>query len=561
MAAGYCIAAKVPRVNFPPKKPTKEELANARSLIAAASAELERRNLATRFAAPGGLMEFVRHFWSVLEPSTPLIEGWAMEAICAHLEAVSRGEVTRLLINVPPGFSKSLITNVYWPAWEWAVINASLRYVTFSYAATLTERDNGRFRAVVLCDEYRDLFPHVVLERFGDTKIANTSTGWKFASSIEGVGTGERGDRVLLDDPNRVGESKLVLEKTASWFRQAMLNRLNDQAKSAIVIIMQRLHELDVSGTVLTAEMPYVHLNIPMEFDELRACSTTIGWSDPRTRTGELAWPERFPATEINRLKRDLGPTAYAGQYSQSPTPIGGGIFQPSWWQLWDNPQGVFPLVEFIVASLDGAFTSKEENDPSALTVWGVWTHIEGGLKRRRVILMNAWRKFLPFSGERILIDRRPNEALSAWRWRTREHWGLMEWVKDTCEEHRVHVLLIEAKGPGISAAQELRNRFGELPFSIQLVQPKGDKIARALSCQPIFSNGIVYAPDRSYAQLVIDEAESFPKGRHDDLVDSLTMALSWLRNNGLLATDEEVGEEMRRSVLHHGKKKAIYPC
>jgi len=296
-----------------------------------------------------------------------------------------------------------------------------------------------------------------------------------------------------------------------------------------------------------------------MEFDPARACSTSIGWKDPRKEDGELAWPERFSREEVDRLKRNLGPMAQSGQYQQFPTPAGGGIIQSSWWQLWEGD--VFPPVEFIVASLDGAFTSKEENDPSALTVWGVWTVTEGGLKRKRVILMSAWQKFLPFSGERTLVERRPNEALSAWRWRTREHWGLMEWVKDTCDERRAHVLLVEAKGPGISAAQELRSRFGELSFSIQLVQPKGDKVARALACQPIFSNGVVYAPDREYAQLAIDQCEVFPKGAHDDVVDSATQALSWLRDNSLLATDEEVGEALRRSVMHHGAQKAIYPC
>jgi predicted phage terminase large subunit-like protein len=250
-----------------------------------------------------------------------------------------------------------------------------------------------------------------------------------------------------------------------------------------------------------------------------------------------------------------------SGQYSQSPAPVGGGIIPAAWWKLWESSAGTFPPVDFICASLDGAFTAREENDPSALTIWGVWTETHEGVKRRRVVLMSAWRKFLPFSGERATCDRRPNESLQGWRWRTRPHWGLMEWVKDTCEERRANVLLIEAKGPGISAAQELRNRFGDLSFGIQLVQPKGDKIARVLACQPLFSQGVVYAPDREYAQLVIDELEVFPKGARDDLCDSSSQALKWLRDSGLLASDEEVVETMRRSIMHHSPQKPIYPC
>jgi len=253
--------------------------------------------------------------------------------------------------------------------------------------------------------------------------------------------------------------------------------------------------------------------------------------------------------------------SANSGQYSQSPAPVGGGIIPASWWKTWESPEGVFPPIDFVCASLDGAFTAKEENDPSALTVWGVWTETVEGIKRKRVVLMSAWRKFLPFSGDRSLVERRPSESLPMWRWRTREHWGLMEWVRDTCEERRANVLLIEAKGPGISAAQELRNRFGELPFSIQLVTPKGDKIARVLACQPLFSQGMVYAPNREFAQLVIDELEVFPKGARDDLADSTSQGLKWLRDSGLLSTDEEVSEAMRRAITYRSQEKAIYPC
>lgn len=903
-----------------------DELANARSLAAAASEELERRRLRTLFARRGqrgedgvlrgGLMDFVRHFWYILEPATDFVDGWPLWAIVEHLEAVSYNEINRLLINVPPGFSKSLLTNSFWPAWEWAVIQSSTRYVTFSYASTLTERDNGRFRAIVSCPEYQDLFPHVVLERFGDVKIANTVTGWKFASSVEGVGTGERGDRVLCfpgdtvvrtsigpisiedivggrlrvevpsvdistgkvglkpvtgwhfnpgsalvevllsdgvsfrctpdhriwtrggwvaarllgpsdriprfpvfdihdalardpelsgentgrqrgtedvhdlvigklgprasfpfvdvggeaevignarpglpsayladhikadpvapgknlgilstlgnfgrllaskycpwallkkrecpvelgvvdvlgtssiakvgeyvisriaikmadfmswgrraterlhhglvdkdifpfivapciesgvsaftgggvenflgknqgatspswdtarlaayspeggdtvnafesddrfpllvrecghvdktfcltvdgnntffvgegnsvlvsncDDPHKVNESKFVIDKTVEWFRQAMLNRLNDQERSAVVVIMQRIHEVDVSGVILSKGMDFTHLMIPMEYDPGRHCETSIGWSDPRSVEGELAWPERFPQKVIAQLKHDLGPSAYASQYSQSPTPVGAGIIPRDSWQLWQSPTGVFPPVEFVVASLDGAFTEKEENDPSALTVWGVWTETVAGVKRKRIVLMRSWAKYLPFSGDRVLCSRRPNEALSAWRWRTRAHWGLMEWVKDTCDEVGVDVLLIENKGPGISAAQEMQMRFGELAFSIQLVKPKGDKVARAYSVQPLFTQGVVYAPDKDWAEEVIDQCERFPKAAHDDLVDSTTQALRWIRDNGLAASDEEVAEQARRSVAHSRKPGAIYPC
>ena len=173
--------------------------------LASAIAERKRREaraLQSDLGKPGrmgGLIWFIRHFWHVLEPNTKLVEGWAMYAICMHLEAVTRGEIKRLLINVPPGFAKSMIVNVFWPAWEWSAAGQPYhRYVTFAYASHLTERDNGRFRDIVQCHEFVALWGHVVrLTSNGVIKPTNTAKGWKFSSSIDGVGTGERGSRVL----------------------------------------------------------------------------------------------------------------------------------------------------------------------------------------------------------------------------------------------------------------------------------------------------------------------------------------------------------------------------
>src|SRR5262249_13096188 len=162
---------------------------------------------------------------------------------------------------------------------------------------------------------------------------------------------------------------------------------------------------------------------------------------------------------------------------------------------------------------VDGAFTEKEENNPSAMTVWGVFQHRVDGdgnalannvdmttsRTRRRIILLHAWRKHLKFSGPRV--DRRPNETPALYKHRTQGDWGLVEWVADTCRRFKVHLLLIEGKASGISAAQELQNRYGQEEWSIQIEPVKGDKVARALAAQPTFSQGLVYAPDRDWAQ------------------------------------------------------------
>ena len=235
-------------------------------------------------AREGGLINFVRYFWDVLEPQTEFVEGEALDAICQHLEAVTFGDINRLLINVPPGFMKSLLTDVFWPAWEWGPMEMPhLRYVAFSYAAGLTERDNGKFRDLITSQKYQELWGDKFKTRkIGEVKITNDKTGSKLATSVGGIGTGERGDRIILDDPHNVkeGESEAVRGETVRWFRESLSNRLNSMEQSAIVVIMQRVHEADVSGTIIeNGFADYVHLMIPMEYDAGRHCTTPI-WTD-----------------------------------------------------------------------------------------------------------------------------------------------------------------------------------------------------------------------------------------------------------------------------------------
>jgi predicted phage terminase large subunit-like protein len=593
----------------------------------------------------GGLIAFVRYFWSVLEPENPFVDGWPLAAICEHLEAVTFGEINRLLINVPPGFAKSILTDVYWPAWEWGPMKKThYRYIAFSYSASLTERDNDRFRLLIASDEYQRLYGpmktktkteempfeerdeagQVTLRNKTTIKVINTHTGWKLASSVGGVATGERGDRCIIDDPHSVqeAESEVVRKETVRWFRESISSRFNNLKTGAMVVIMQRVHEQDISGVILGDELDYCHLMIPWEFDARRVMDddgrpipTAIGWMDPRFELdddgdvvcdekgnivgdGEPAWEDRFDEDSVIRLKKELGPFGWASQYQQSPVPRGGGIFKQDWWQVWDSPDGKFPLFDMVIASLDGAYTEKEENDPCALTVWGVWSkpgftageidQTTGvlweahGVPQQKLMLVHAWRKHLQFSAPRM--DRLTEETMvDNIRWlpdavvpgmsaeeitrrnaryarRTQPKWGLIEWTLHTCIQFKVDVLLIEAKASGISAAQELANRFGPQRFGIQLCPVKGDKVARALAVVPTSTQGLVYAPIRDWSDMVIDEMKSFPRGQYKDLTDSTTQALKYLRDAGLAQTDDEAVAEQREGGMHRSPLKALYP-
>lgn len=281
------------------------------------------------------LSSFVREAWPVLEPSASYVHNWHVDAICEHLEAVSEGRINRLLINVPPGSMKSLLVSVLWPAWEWAMGHTSLRYLTTSHNDKPVIRDTRKMRDLVLSRWYQSLFPHVVLNRTGETSFSNTRTGTREGVAFGSL-TSQRGDRLLIDDPHSTdtAESEKERERDTLRFREGALNRLNDQDRSAIVVIMQRLHEFDISGIIISMRMPYVKLILPAEFEPERRCSTEIGFVDPRSTDGELLDPGRFPRAVVDQMKKDTTAYAWAGQYQQRPAPREGGMFKRHWFEF-----------------------------------------------------------------------------------------------------------------------------------------------------------------------------------------------------------------------------------
>ena len=278
------------------------------------------------------------------------------------------------------------------------------------------------------------------------------------------------------------------------------------------------------------------------------AYANEIGWVDPRWRPdpddcdGVLAWPSLWPQTAVDSLVKILGPYAAAGQLQQTPEARGGGILKRDFWQPWE---GKFPTFSYIFASLDGAFTEDESNDPSALSIWGVFENEAG---HNRAMLIFAWRKFLEFEGQRLKPDAGENQR--DFMERQMKEWGLIEWTAHTCTYWKVDRLLIEAKASGISAAQSLQKRYRNRNWSVELTGVKGDKVSRAIAVQPTLSNKMVYAPvDRDWCRMVIDECAVFPAGKHDDLTDTVTQGLKHLRDLGLLEFDDDIrAEELRNA-------------
>lgn len=506
-------------------------------------------------------VDFIKAAWHVVEPGQPYIHNWHIDMIAYHLTAITDGVMidderfyNRLLINVPPGAMKSLLTNVFWPAWEWGPRNMpNLRYVCASHSLELAIRDSTKMRRLIQSDWYQMLWGDRVKltgDQNAKTKFENTATGFRQAVAAGGI-TGARGDRVIIDDPHTVesAASDQMRATTIDWFLQAVPTRLNNPDSSAIIIIMQRLHEEDVSGVALEKNLGYDHIMLPMEYDPSRAAPTLLGYEDPRDEPGELLFPARFPEHVVERDKKAMGPYAVSGQFQQTPTPADGGIIKRDWWNLWEHD--AFPSFDFIMASLDTAYTEKTENDFTAMTVWGVFSDDP--------IATNVVKKpngpVDMYQQERGYNVPHPKIMLiHAWQERL-ELSASVQKVAATIRRFGIETILIENKAAGIPVSQELRRLFSYQGFQIILDDPKSmDKTARLYSIQHIFSEGLVYAPDKSWADAVITQSASFPKAKHDDLVDTVSMALRYLRKTGMIARPEEVQYDRNQEMQHRGK-------
>jgi predicted phage terminase large subunit-like protein len=541
------------------------------------------------------LYKFLKKSWPYID-SSEFTEGWPIEAVAEHLQAVADGEIKRLIVNIPPRCAKSSLTSVAFPAWVWlqppqwnsATSGAGVQFLHASYAQQLSLRDSVKCRRLIESAWYQRLWS----DRFkltGDqntkTRFDNDRSGSRLSTSVGSALTGEGGNIIVVDDPNAAQEafSEATIHSTIEWWDSALSTRLNDPKTGAFIVIQQRLGEEDLTGHITSKDVgDWTHLCLPMRYEWERHTYTSIGWNDPRglddegnalvkvtadgervavsveahdvliKREGTLLWPERFGETEVVGLERRLGPWATAGQLQQRPEPKGGGIIKSDWWQTWEASH--YPDMDMIIASLDTAYTSKTENDPSALTIWGVFSG--------DVVAQNL--KSLGDESERVFSESHPRVMLmSAWEGRYELH-QLVEKVAVSCRKMKVDKLLIENKAAGHSVAQEIKRLYGHENFAVQLYDPKGqDKLARLYSVQHIFAEKMIYAPRRQWADAVIQQVGQFPKGKHDDLVDTVSMALRHMRDLGLLIRGTEWAADMEAGLRYVSNKQDVplYPA
>jgi predicted phage terminase large subunit-like protein len=485
--------------------------------------EIERERASRKFKF------FIHDAWPHIESSSqPLVWGWALGAIVEHLEAVTANQIRDLLITVPPGFMKSLTTAVLWTAWEWGPKEMPwLKYLLFSYHAGLSLRDNRRCRLLITSDWYRARWGKTVRispDQAAKNRYETTEKGFRQATTIGGLGTGERANRLIVDDPHHVKRalSDVQREEVLFFRREVLPSRIVNPATDARVTIMQRVHEKDYAGDTLANEPDIVHLCIPMRFEPTRICYTQVrpSWykgpqqalyrQDPRTTSGELAFPQRFPESVVKALENTLGPYGTACQLQQSPAPRGGGMFRREAAKMVDN---LPPKFIRAVRWWDLAGGESDKSDWSA----GVKT------------LLLPDRTWLVADVCRFRID-----SLK-----------VLQNIKNVAMQDGPSVIIGIPQDPGDAGKFRAKHYARELaPLARRVVvqTESGDKVLRADPVSGQWEAGNFSVLRAPWNEAFFYELETFPASQFDDQVDALANSFRVLCTMGLAAQGSSGG-------------------
>jgi hypothetical protein len=317
---------------------------------------------------------FAMRCFHELNPQTELAMSWHLEVIAAKLTAVREQKIRRLIINLPPRHLKSLMASTAFPAWCLGS-DPTTQILCVSYAQDLADKLARDCRGIMMSPWYRQLFPtRLAPHRQAVQEFITTRQGYRLATSTGGVLTGRGADIILIDDPLKPDEALSDAQRQTcnEWYDHTLYSRLNDKRHGAIVIIMQRLHEDDLVGHVLGQE-PWEILSFPAiaENDEEHRVETILGPRCFQRRQGEALHSEREPLEVLDRIRRTIGEYNFAGQYQQSPAPLGGGLVKAQWFQRYRQNE-LPPRFDRIVQSWDTANKATELSDFSVCTTWGI---------------------------------------------------------------------------------------------------------------------------------------------------------------------------------------------
>ena len=456
-----------------------------------------------REACKDNYLTFVKEMWAAF------IHGKHHEIMADAFERVARGELKRLIINMPPRHTKSEFASYLLPAWFLGQY-PDKKIIQTAHTAELAVGFGRKVRNLVNSKDYKRIFPDVSLQ--SDSKAAgrwNTNKGGEyFAIGVGGAVTGKGADLLIIDDPHSEQEGASadvnVFNRTYEWYTSGPRQRL--QPNGSIVVVMTRWHQKDLTGKVVDASVKRGGSD-QWEVIELPAILPS----------GKPLWSQFWSLQELESLKAELPSSKWMAQYQQDPTAEEGALVKREWWKEWEYQEP--PQCEFIIQSWDTAFLKSERADYSACTTWGVFYREseEDGRYAPQIILLDAHKERLEFP-------------------------ELKKVAMDKYSFYKPDAFIVEAKAAGMPLIFELR----QMGIPVQEYTPSrgNDKISRVNAVSDLFASGVVWAPQTRWAEEVIEEFAAFPNAEHDDLVDSSTQALLRFRQGGFVPLYSDEDEE-----------------
>ena len=445
---------------------------------------------------------FVKKAWPAF------IEGRHHKIMADAFDRVARGDLKRLIVNMPPRHTKSEFASYLLPAWFLGNF-PDKKIIQTAHTAELSVGFGRKVRNLVDSDDFKKIFSQVSLR--SDSKAAgrwSTNKGGEyFAIGVGGAVTGKGADLLIIDDPHSEQEGQSadpsVFDKVYEWYTSGPRQRL--QPGGAIIVVMTRWHKRDLTGQIIKSSAQRTGSD-EWEVIEFPALMPS----------GKPLWPEFWPQDELAALKNELPAPKWNAQYQQNPTSEEGALVKREWWREWEDDDP--PYCEFIIQSWDTAFLKTQRSDYSACTTWGVfYKPDDNGMQQANLILMDSHK-------ERLEFPELKKKAYEMWA----------DWQPDA--------FVVEAKAAGVPLIFELR-QMG-IPVAEYTPSRGNDKIARVNAVADLFASGMVWAPKRRFAEEVIEEFAAFPAGEHDDLVDSSTQALLRFRQGGFIKLNSDEEEE-----------------
>ncbi len=437
-------------------------------------------------------LSFLRRCMATLNPGAPFLPNWHLDAIAYQLERVRAGEITRLIINLPPRALKSIMVSVAFPAFLLGH-DPRRRILGISYGGDLSTKHANDSRSVMQSSWYRRVFPNMRIARATESDIHTIQHGFRKATSVYAAITGLGGDTFIIDDPQKPVDAQSDAQRNHlnEWFSNTLRSRLDNKATGTIIVVMQRVHLNDLTGYLTENSDDWEVLSLPAIAEENEEIAVGNGLFH-RRRSGEALHPAHEPLAVLEKLRSEMGADVFAAQYQQAPVPPGGAMIRRAWLRYYDNlPERSYRTK--VIQSWDTAAKDGAQNDWSVCTTW---------------LLDNGRFYLLDLTRGRYEYPRLRTMALTL------------------AEAFKPHTILIEEASTGIALAQELRDAG---TYAVRPIPVERDKVGRLYVQQAKFEAGLVLFP-RGASFLPTLEAEllAFPQAKTDDQVDSISQALAY---------------------------------